>query len=173
MQANAFVGFIISWILSACDARIDKSVTSLISNTARTFSGSCSKNNVRKTESLQWPPARFLMRCRIVDGLSSPLSYPRMSLRNFDSVVSSKEFMILSLIAWYLLIFGGLAIISDTKGNDVLYRLGITYLNFVSSLEILDKLNADSTCANHNFGFSFQNGGSFASVATPTTVDGM
>jgi len=68
------------------------------------------------------------------------------------------------LRALYLALEGGLAIMSETKGNAVLSKFNTTYLNCMSSLDILEMLNAASTCTNQRVGFSFQNDRIFAAV---------
>jgi len=67
------------------------------------------------------------------------------------------------LRALYLALEGGLAIMSETKGN-VLSKFNTTYLNCMSSLDILEMLNAASTCTNQRVGFSFQNDRIFAAA---------
>lgn len=52
--------FAISRILSACISNLLRSLTSLFASMARTFSGSCSRNIVRRTSSVTCPSAKCL-----------------------------------------------------------------------------------------------------------------
>lgn len=159
------LGLTISETLSAWSANLFRSVTSLMANTVRMFSGSCSMNNVLSTLSLHCPPARFLRRCRKIEGFSSPISFPRRSFLNLDSVVSSSEPINRIFRASYFPCSGGVAIMSETNGSAAVSKFSTTYLNLVSSDVTLDIANAASTCANHRVGLSLQNGGSFTNEA--------